>query len=237
MRPLVLLAILAAACAPDGRGPGIDTDRALGHVAVLAAHPRPGDSAGSRAAADYIRAQVPGLEELRVGSVMLPEITVMGATYRTAHRIDTTDPDLVIRFGPPGKALLVMAHYDTVLVSPGAVDNAAAVAVLIELARVLRETPPAIPVMLAFTANEEIGLVGAEALAEQRGKEVELAIALDLIGGSGDLSLNGASELIGRAEMGWLASAADRAGVVVRAPLPHRVVSRWWPQAAWSAAW
>ena len=41
--------------------------------------------------------------------------------------------------------------------------------------------------MLAFTADEERGLVGAEALAERRGDEVEFAIALDLIGGSGPL--------------------------------------------------
>src|SRR5205823_4200407 len=43
--------------------------------------------------------------------------------------------------------------------------------------------------------------------------------------------LNGASELIGLAEMRWLAAAADRAGVTIRAPLAHRVVSRWWPRA------
>jgi hypothetical protein len=124
-----------------------------------------------------------------------------------------------------------MAHYDTVPGSPGAVDNAAAVGVLLELARVLHEHPPAQPVMLAFTANEEIGLVGAEALAAKRGNEIEFAIALDLIGGSGPLTLNGASTLIGRAELRWLADAAERAGVALSAPLPHRVISRWWPQA------
>ena len=227
---VVLCFVWLVACAPDGHGPGLDTERVMTHIAVLA-HPRVGDSDASRAAADYIRAQVAGIEDLRVGTVTLPEITVMGATYRRAHAVATSDPDLVVRFGPPGKALLVMAHYDTVPGSPGAVDNAAAVATLIELARVLGATPPSVPVMLVFTANEEIGLVGAEALVAQRGQEVALAIALDLVGGSGELSLNGASELIGMAEMRWLANAADRAGVVVRAPLPHRVVSRWWPQA------
>ena len=129
------------------------------------------------------------------------------------------------------EAQLVMAHYDTVPTSPGGVDNAGAVAVVLELARVLVADPPRTPVMLVFTANEEVGLAGAEALAAQRGDEVAFAIALDLIGGSGELSLNGASRLIGRTELAWLASAADRAGVVVRAPLPHRVVSRAWPQA------
>ena len=227
-----------AACAPDPRGPGVDVDRVLQHVDTLAGlGPRPGDSPTSRAAATYIETQVPGIERMPVGDVDLPAIEVLGKLYRSARLggWDRTgysnDPNLIVRFGPPGKALLIMAHYDTVPASPGAIDNAAAVGVLIELAKVLAVEPPRQPVMLVFTANEEVGLVGAEALAERRGDQIELAVALDLIGGSGALSLNGASELIGRAEMRWIAAAADRAGVVIRAPLPHRVVSRWWPQA------
>jgi hypothetical protein len=204
----------------------------LAHVDALAGlGPRPGDSATSRAAATYIETHVPSVERMAVGTVDLPEIEVLGALYRPARRETSSDPNLITRFGPPGKALLIMAHYDTVEGSPGAIDNAAAVGVLIELAQVFAKTAPREPVILAFTANEEIGLVGAEALAERRGEQVGFAIALDLVGGSGPLALNGASELIGHAEMRWLARAADRAGVVVRAPLTHRVVSRWWPQA------
>ena len=208
----------------------------MAHVTALTAiGPRPGDSDASRLAAGYIAAQLADLgiavERLPVGDVELPRITVLGVTYREAHHIVTTDPDLVVRFGPPGRALLVTAHYDTVPSSPGAVDNAAAVGVLLELARVFHDHPPSQPVVLAFTANEELGLVGAEALARDRGPEIDFAIALDLIGGSGELSINGASNLIGFSELRWLANAADRAGIVLAAPLPHRVVSRWWPQA------
>ena len=90
-----------------------------------------------------------------------------------------------------GKTLLVMAHYDTVAGSPGAVDNAAGVAVVLELARVLAAEPPPQPVMLVFTAAEEIGLVGAEALAAEYADRTSFAIALDLIGGDGELVVNG----------------------------------------------
>lgn len=221
---------IIAACSVGPPGPGIDTRRAMAHVEALAAlGPHPGDSPAARLAASYIETELQAInarvERMPVGTVALP------ATRRRAARTTvTTDPNLLARFGPPGgRALLVMAHYDTVPGSPGGVDNAAAVAVVLELARMLAAAPPKTPVMLAFTANEEIGLVGAEALAGRRGDEVAFAVALDLIGGTGDLSLNGASRLIGRAELGWLASAANRAGVVVRAPLPHRVVSRTWP--------
>jgi hypothetical protein len=208
----------------------------MDHVRALTEiGPRPGDTATAREAAAYIERAITEAGgapiEVPVGGVDLPAITVMGRTFRGAARVSTSDPDIVVRFGPAGRALLIMAHYDTVPGSPGAVDNAAAVGVVIELARVLAHDPPPSPVILAFTANEEIGLVGAEGLARQIGDEVAFAVALDLIGGSGDLVLNGASELIGAEEMRWIASAADRAGVVLRAPLAHRVVSRWWPQA------
>jgi len=224
------------ACAAPEPGPGIDTGRALAHVAALVAiGPRPGESPAARRAADYIEGQLQGIgvpvERAAVGTVRVPAIDLLGMHYRDAKTRATTDPNLVVRLGPAtGRALLVMAHYDTVAASPGGVDNAAAVGVVLELARALAAAPPAFPVLLVFTANEEVGLVGAEALVAARGDGVAFAVALDLIGASGALSLNGASRLIGRAELGWLARAADRAGVVVRAPLPHRVVSRAWPQ-------
>jgi len=224
-----------AACTPGEPGPGIDAARALGHAeALVALGPRPGDSPGAVEAAAYIERQLQAIgvavERMPVGAVEVPARDVPGVVHRAARTRETTDPDLLARFGPAGRALLIMAHYDTVPVSPGGVDNAAAVGVVLELARAFAARPPATPVLLAFTANEEIGLVGAEALAARRGDEVAFAVALDLIGGTGDLSLNGASRLIGRRELAWLAAAADRAGVVIRAPLPHRVISRWWPQ-------
>jgi hypothetical protein len=236
VRALVLALAVLAACGAGEPGPGIDVDRAMVHVgSLMVLGPRPGESDHAREAAAYIEKALTDAggkpERYPVGAVDLPSITVMGATYRSARRAESTDPNIVVRFGPPGRVLLIMAHYDTVPVSPGAVDNAAAVGVLIELARGLATTPPPYGIVLAFTANEEVGLVGAESLAARIGDDVAFAIALDLIGGTGDLVLNGASELIGAEEMRWLASAADRAGATIRTPLAHRVVSRWWPQA------
>jgi hypothetical protein len=227
------LIFVCAACSTSSELASVDPGRIAAHVHELADEigPRPGDSPASRAAAAYIASQVPGIERFDVGGVDLPAIDVLGVHWRDAHHLDTTDPDLLVHFGPPGKALLVTAHYDTVPGSPGAVDDGASVALLIELARAWREHPPAQPVILAFTANEERGLVGAEALAERRGDDIAFAIALDLVGGTGPLVLNGASTLIREPELRWIAAAADRAGIWLRAPLPHRVISRWWPQA------
>jgi hypothetical protein len=237
--PRALLPLLLVACSAGAPGPGLDTDRVLDHVDILAKTPRVHDTDASRAALAYIESQVGGGERVPVGDVELPAIDIRVSLpgidlirmhARDRETVHTDDPDLLLRFGPPGSALLLTAHYDTVPGSPGAADNAVAVGILIELAHELRAHPPSHPVMLAFTADEEDGLVGAEAIAQRR-TDIGFAVALDLVGGSGDLVLNGASTLIGAAEMRWLADAADRAGMIVRAPLPQRVVSRWWPQA------
>ncbi|HSD86657.1 MAG TPA: M28 family metallopeptidase, partial [Kofleriaceae bacterium] len=230
----MLVLCCVSACAQREPGPGIDVDRALGLVRTLAS-PRPHDTPAARVALHTIEDQLTAdnieFDEMRTGTVELPAIEVLGTSYRQAQSLTVEDPDLLVRFGPPGKALLVMAHYDSVPGSPGACDNAAAVAILVELARILHATPPRQPVILAFTAAEESGLAGAEALATKLGDDIDFAIALDLVGGDGPLVLNGASTLIGRAELGWLHDAAGVAGVELTAPIPHRIVSRWWPQA------
>lgn len=71
--------------------------------------------------------------------------------------------------------LLIGAHYDALgddpggLRHPGATDNAAAVAVLLELARILPRlsSPPQRPILLAAFDAEEVGAHGSHALARQ----------------------------------------------------------------------
>ncbi len=231
-RVALIVCVLTTACSSHTPGPGLDVDRALAFMNELASAPRPVDHtevARTQIEDALTRAQIPFQRET-VGTVQLPSIDVL-AFHRPSHPVTIADPNYVMRFGPPGPALLVMAHYDTVVDSLGAADNAAAVGVAIELARSLVREPPSYPVMIVITAGEEIGLVGAEALATRHASEISFAIALDLVGGDGDLVVNGASTLIGTAELQWLADAADRAGMTLHVPPVHRVISRWWPQA------
>lgn len=207
---------------------------ALDHLAHLVSlGPRPGDSEAARAAAAYLITSLESLglavEQMPVGKIVVPAISFAGHV-RPERVVETADPNLLVRFGPPlsptAPALLVMAHYDSVATSPGAADNAAAVAVLLDVARALEARPPPQPVILAFTAREEDGLVGARALAARSDLPISFAVSLDLIGTSGALSLNGASKLIRRAELRWIADAAAQAKVSVEAPLAHRALSR-----------
>ena len=64
------------------------------------------------------------------------------------------------------KQIVVGAHFDTVANSPGANDNASGSAVVLAIARYLKDTPcRKAPVIIAFFDQEELGLVGARAFA------------------------------------------------------------------------
>ncbi len=67
-----------------------------------------------------------------------------------------------------GKAILLVAHYDSVPTGPGAADNGSSVAALLETARALKEGDPLKnDVIFLFTDAEEAGLLGAKAFVEK----------------------------------------------------------------------
>lgn len=229
---LIVCALAGAAVA--GPTPSPDRARMEADVRALADDigPRSRDTAGAARAAAEIerRATEIGLEVRRypVGRVQSPEVRVAGRLIMAAREHQVEDDNLVVEIAgrANGPAILVMAHYDTVGGTPGAVDNAAGVALLLELGRMLRESPPARPVLLVWTASEEHGLAGARALARDLGDRVGLAISIDLLGAADEIDLNGLSNHMGAAWLSWLAITAHAAEVDVRAPVPQRVVSR-----------
>jgi hypothetical protein len=90
----------------------------------------------------------------------------------------------------PEELLVVGAHYDSVIGSPGANDNATGVAVLLELSRALRAH--AFPRTIRFVAfvNEEPPYFHTEAMgsrvharrARQRGEKIAAMISLETLG-------------------------------------------------------
>lgn len=79
----------------------------------------------------------------------------------------------------PHKAIVVLGHHDTVRASPGANDNTASVAALLELARVLVPWQFRYSVILAMPDMEEIGLIGAKALVKTLIESYELLGAIN----------------------------------------------------------
>ncbi len=90
--------------------------------------------------------------------------------------------------GGDGKAILLVAHYDSVPTGPGASDDAAGVAALLEAGRWLGTQPPLRnDVILLVSDGEEFGLLGAEAFVAdpRRAGEVGLVVNLEARGHTG----------------------------------------------------
>jgi Zn-dependent M28 family amino/carboxypeptidase len=96
-----------------------------------------------------------------------------------------------IKWPPRGQSknrqapLLIGAHYDTVAGSPGADDNASALAVLLESADRLKHKTVARPVWFAAFCLEEQGLLGSRAFIsglKQAGQPLDAAIVLECVG-------------------------------------------------------
>jgi len=80
-----------------------------------------------------------------------------------------------------GPAVMLMAHYDSVGAGPGAADDTHAVAIMLEIARILRdEGPLRNPVIFLFTEGEEVGLMGAEGFAAEHPWAQDLGVVINL---------------------------------------------------------
>lgn len=126
---------------------------------------------------------------------------------------------------------LFLAHVDTVPESPGAIDNGAAVALLLELAR--DEAPH--DLCVGFPVQEELGLVGSRVMAEAALQGAPpfteglpgLVVSMELVG-QGELALMGLGPQWGDQRLAWLDHSL---APLPRVPMPYRIYSRQLPWA------
>jgi Peptidase family M28 len=125
--------------------PGVSADHLRSHVRMLSETLVPRDYRHPEnldRVAEYLRREL----ESSPGKVSEQAYQVDGRTYR----------NVIARFGPEMKERIIIgAHYDTCQPYPGADDNASGVAGLIELARLLGQTPLPLTVeLVAYTLEE-----------------------------------------------------------------------------------
>ncbi|MEY2511473.1 MAG: hypothetical protein QOE26_2236 [Verrucomicrobiota bacterium] len=159
--------------------------RAMQHVEAIARAPRPIGSANHAAARDYI------VQQLRAFGFE-PEIQKTTALNSTAAPLFLagTIENIVARHRGTGdgRAVALVAHYDSVSTGPGANDDAVAVATLLETARALTAGPQLRnDVLFLFTDGEETGLLGARAFVTEHpwAKQVEIALNFEARGNGG----------------------------------------------------
>jgi Zn-dependent M28 family amino/carboxypeptidase len=85
---------------------------------------------------------------------------------------------------PKAGSIVLAAHYDSVLNSPGADDNASGVAVVLEMARLFAEKPTPRTLKIVFFDQEEVGLLGSFAFTgkPENLTNLQAAIILDMVG-------------------------------------------------------
>lgn len=214
---LVLASIWCAACQPARRPitdqPQVlgaeleqlhsDCDQAmiLGHVDELASTAYEGRAVGTggeQRAAAYIASQ---LVSWRLEPWEELGLTDFNHSFRVLKTQMRGHNVIAVRRGTTDQWLLLVAHYDHLGVKqgklyPGADDNAAGVAILLEAARCLASVPrvPEHSVVFIFTSGEEHNLSGSKALAEllrQQGISGRCRVVnLDMMGGTGGNSLD-----------------------------------------------
>ncbi|TQV74697.1 M28 family peptidase [Aliikangiella marina] len=103
-----------------------------------------------------------------------------------------------------GQGILLSAHYDSVPAGPGGSDAGAAVATLMEIARLLADKKqPRNSIVLLFNEGEEFGLFGAHAFMRKHplAKQLKVALNIEARGSAGKSVMFETGE-----DSGWLVS-------------------------------
>lgn len=195
-RGLALLALLACAAVswldvrpPAARGDGaaaseFSAARAMRHLPSIASRPHPVGSAENARVRAYLLAQLQALGlQPQVQTAFVAKPDRWGVVAGTVHNIVARLPGR-----EPGRAVALIAHYDSVTTGPGAADNGASVAAILETLRALRAGAPLRnEVMVVFTDAEEADLLGAEAFVAQHpwARRIALALNFDFRGNRG----------------------------------------------------
>ncbi len=150
--------------------------RALEHVRAIAGAPRPMGSARHEEARAYVIARLRelGLDpEVQVATGRSPSGATLGRVQNVVARLPGAAGD---RRG----AVLLAAHYDSVPSGPGASDDGAGVAVLLETLRALQAgSPLERDVIALFSDGEERGLLGAEAFTHSHPWADDVGVVLN----------------------------------------------------------
>jgi Zn-dependent M28 family amino/carboxypeptidase len=133
-------------------------------------------------------AEAPAVGVSKESGAWLTDLAEEGARVRLAVDAETrpgTSQNVHGRLGPEtDEELLLLAHYDGHDIAEGALDNGCGVATILTAARILAETGEKLDrgVRVVAVGCEEVGLLGAEHLAE-RVDEDDVAAVVNVDGG------------------------------------------------------
>lgn len=193
---LLVMLILAygQVMAPEPRtDSGLDFEALAQHVSVITKQPHPIGSEANRETRDYIVGYFESLglqTEVQKTTVVYRHptrqrgATVIGFVENIIARL----PGRFQGMGTGANDLVVMSHYDSRPLTPGAADAASGAASIMEAARIMSAGPaPAHDVVFLITDGEEMGLLGAQGFFRQHpaAKDVGLVLNFEARGSYG----------------------------------------------------
>jgi len=178
--------------------------RARKHIAFIAQEPHPIGTLAQLKVSEYLESELRklGLQvEVQTAPVVqnnpfAPHIIQAGIARNVLARLPGSSHK---------NSLALVAHYDSVPSSPGAVDDGASVAAIIETLRAIQAGKPLQNDIIAvFTDGEEVGLFGAQTFVEDHpwAEDIDLVMNFDTGG------LHGPIIMLDNSEKAWLVKGA-----------------------------
>jgi hypothetical protein len=172
---LLILVALAASAVFDLKPPDIvsasapdvefSSERAMKRLQAIAQRAHPVGSPENEGVRNYLLRELealgtnPRVQNTTAVNYPRRNLIIAGTVNNVIAKLDGT---------ANSKSVLLVGHYDSVPTGPGAADDGAAVAALLETLRALKAGPPLKnDVMLLFTDGEEAGLLGAHAFVDE----------------------------------------------------------------------
>ncbi|TMJ11537.1 MAG: M28 family peptidase [Alphaproteobacteria bacterium] len=203
--------LVAVPAVPPSAAPGeFDTARAKARLArVLGPQaPHPVDSDGDDAVRGRLVAE---LQAMGLTPSISDDMTCNGSAKDrgiSCARIR----NVLVTIGPAeGRHLLLVSHYDSTPVGPGASDDGIGVASMLEIAELLKGAPLRQPVSFLFDEGEEAGLIGARAFLQRNplAARVDTLVNLESRGVNGPAIMFETSRPNGRA-LAYYSQAVER---------------------------
>lgn len=159
-------------------------ERAVEFLEVIASEPRPIGAVAHDRIRDYLVSTLTSFGLSPEVQVATENLSVWGTPYEgkvenIVAKIAGTDST---------GAIMITSHYDSESNSPGAADAGSGIAAILETVRVLTETGPLKnDIIILLSDGEEIGLLGAQAFAQEHpwAQEVDLVLNFEARGSSG----------------------------------------------------
>ncbi|MDH3500690.1 MAG: M28 family peptidase [Acidimicrobiia bacterium] len=190
---LIVIALLLVAVVPlrsprpepvDAAASEFSAARAIDHVEEIAREPHAMGSVAIERVRDYLIDELEGL-----GLEPVLQTTRVPDYFGSDESVELVNLMARIPGTDPTRAVALMGHYDTEPTTPGANDNAAAVAAIVETARALVDRPPLRnDVILLFTDGEEPApRHGASAFVAEHPwlDDIGVIVNFEAVGGSG----------------------------------------------------